>query len=560
MARERHASDAPRFDPAFVRGLAGERSYQRGVQYHQEGRVTELRIEDDRVTARVEGTDLYRVRLRGRGTHLRADCDCPAYEDAGVCKHIVAVALAANAAAGGGAAPEDPMAEIEAWLRRQPSDTLASLLVAHAAGDEVLATRLRTLAARALHPAQAEAALRRVVDDQTRERALPAYRGVRFWANRLAETVGAIEELAASDPAAAVRVADHALERIAGAIGRIDDSDGNGLWLLGQAAEAHRAAATLLRPDPAALAATLFRREVEDGYGLFHRAADTYADALGPAGRAAYRRLAQEAWDALPPRGKAEIEPERERLLAILDRFAEADDDLATRIALRRRDLGNAISYFRLARFCLDHGMAAEALTLARDGVWLHERDGRLRDLLATLLLAGGHRDEALDHLWRAFGRRPDFQLYERLRGLAGDAAGERAVAVLEDRLARRERDARLGDAAHLLVRVLTAEGRFDRAWQLTAGRGLDARALARASEASHPRQALAVYAAEIDERVRLGDNANYAAAVALLARMAPLRGADEQAAHVAALRAEFHRRRNFVALLDGGKIPGRGR
>ena len=551
------APTGARYDLALLRELAGERSYQRGVKYYAEGRVTRLRDEGDRVTGWVEGSDTWRVRLRGHGDDLRADCNCPAYDDTGFCKHIVAVALAANGEPGP-AAEADPAVDVETWLRAQPAETLAALLIEHAAEDDALRTRLDTLAARALHPAQAEAALRRALDDQTRARALPAYRGVRAWANGLAETVGAIEDLAVHDPAAAVRVAEHALARIEDALRVIDDSNGYGLWVLEQAAEAHQAAVAALRPDATALAATLFRREMADGYGAFHRAADAYAAALGAPGRAEYRRLAQEAWDALPPRGKGEPEPERARLLAILDGFAEADGDLATRIALRRRDLGNANSYRRLAEFCLDHRRAAEALTVARDGVWLHDRDDRLRDLLVALLLAADQRKEALDHLWRAFERRPDYQLYGRLRDLDGDAARDRGIATLEDRLARGRSNDRFGDPAHLLVRVLTAEGSFDRAWQLATERGLDARELARASEASHPREALAVYAAEVRRLVQLGDNANYRSAVELIALMATLRPAEEQAAHVAALREEFHRRRNFITLLDGGALPGR--
>ena len=501
------------------------------------------------------------MRLRGRGDTLRAECDCPAYDDTGFCKHIVAVALAANAAAGDAGptpdAADGPMADLAAWLKAQPAEVLAALLLEQAAGNTDLAADLRIRAARALLPAQAEAGLRRAIDDQTRARALPAYRGVRAWANRLAETVAAIEDLAAADPDAAVRVADHALARIAEALRFVDDFDGYGLWLLEQAAEAHQTAVIARRPDPLALAAALFQREMDDGYELFHGAADAYADVLGLAGRSEYRRLAQAAWDALPPRGKGEPEPERERLLAILDRFAEADDDLAARLALRRRDLSNANSYRRLAEFCLDHGLAAEALAVARDGVWLHDRDERLRDLLVMLLLANDHRGEAVDHLWRSFERRPDFQLYRRLRDLDGAPAADRALAVLEDRLARGQSNDRFADPAHLLVRVLTEEGLHDRAWQLTRERGLDAYALARASGDPPARGRRHLH--RRDRRlVGSGGNAGYQTAVTLLAGMAKLRTAQEQAAHVAALRDEFQRRRNFIALLDGMSLPGR--
>ena len=46
------------------------------------------------------------------------------------------------------------------------------------------------------------------------------------------------------------------------------------------------------------------------------------------------------------------------------------------------------------------------------------------------------------------------------------------------------------------------------------------------------------------------GGNPNYAEAVALVARMAPLRDAAEQAAYVADLKVRFARKRNFMKLL----------
>lgn len=65
----------------------------RGRVYAAEGRVTELREEDARVTALVTGSASYRVLFDvtpGGGTLAR--CSCPAYERAGQCKHIAAVA------------------------------------------------------------------------------------------------------------------------------------------------------------------------------------------------------------------------------------------------------------------------------------------------------------------------------------------------------------------------------------------------------------------------------------------------------------------------------------
>ena len=105
---------------------------------------------------------------------------------------------------------------------------------------------------------------------------------------------------------------------------------------------------------------------------------------------------------------------------------------------------------------------------------------------------------------------------------------------------------------ADLLVRVLIAEGRFDRAWELARDGGVGhdlAETLARATEASHPREALAVYARRVDQLANIGGNANYAGAAELVARMAGLRDAAEQAAYVTELKDRHRRRRNFVKL-----------
>lgn len=73
---------------------------------------------------------------------------------------------------------------------------------------------------------------------------------------------------------------------------------------------------------------------------------------------------------------------------------------------------------------------------------------------------------------------------------------------------------------------------------------------LARASEATHPREALEAYAERVDQLATIGGNPACAEAAALVARMAALRDSAEQGAYVAALRARFGRKRNFMMLL----------
>jgi hypothetical protein len=74
--------------------------------------------------------------------------------------------------------------------------------------------------------------------------------------------------------------------------------------------------------------------------------------------------------------------------------------------------------------------------------------------------------------------------------------------------------------------------------------------ALARVSETTHPDEALQVYAERVDQLVDRGGNPSYEEAARFIAHMAGLRCPAEHAKHVAAVKARFGRKRNFMKLL----------
>lgn len=132
-----------------IRGLCTEQSFRRGVNYHDEGRVTGLDVDGNSVRATVRGSRVYEVsvELDGLGTH----CTCP-YDYAGDCKHVVATLLAVRErvrddASGGDTDPEatdvatlvdeTPAEELRAFLRdvvAEDSD-LRARFVAFAGGE-----------------------------------------------------------------------------------------------------------------------------------------------------------------------------------------------------------------------------------------------------------------------------------------------------------------------------------------------------------------------------------------------------------------------------------------
>jgi uncharacterized Zn finger protein len=552
---------AARFDAAALRDRAGDTTFARGEAYQRSGQVAILSFDAARVVARVSGGEDYRTVVTGAGAAIGGECSCPAYEDSGFCKHMVAVALAANAAAGDDP-PPDPLEPIRDHLRSQEPAALVALLLDLAERDPALLRRLEIAAAAVKGDVKAlEARLRKAIDGATRTRGFVEYRAVRGWAEGVDEALDALEGLAAGPhAAAALRLAEHALARLGKAIGQIDDSDGRGGGLLARARDIHLAACRAVRPDPLALARDLFARETGDDYDTFHAASEMYADVLGDAGRAEYRRLAAAAWDRLPPRGPRDRDGglgfSHTTIAEILDRFAAADGDVGALIALRSKDLSTPYHYLRLAEFCREHGRPAEALACGEEGLWIFEAerpDERLLRLVADLLVEAGRAPEAEAHLWRGFERAPSFELYRTLRQLAGEPAGDRAIATLGERLAMPARG-RWSGAADLMVRVLLAEERFGQAWEVARDKGVSepvAEALARATEASHPHEALAVYAARVERLVALGGTPNYQGAAELVARMADLRDAAEQAAYVAGLKDRHGRKRNFMKLLE---------
>jgi uncharacterized Zn finger protein len=556
------AKSWPHFEPDTLRKAAGEKAFARGEAYFHDGLVDLLALESARVLGRVTGTEDYRTALTASGAKIAGECTCPAFTDWGFCKHLVATALAANAAPSGTEKGGGPFGRIRDYLREKGLDALVEMVVDLAEQDAALLRRL-DLAAASLYAddQELERRLRTALDSATRTRSFIDYRAARSWAAGVEAVLATIGDLVSGARAAvAFRLAERAIARIEQAIGSIDDSDGHCGALLSHALDIHVAAARTAPPEPVAFARLLFRREMESDYGVFNAAAALYADALGEDGLAEYRRLAAEAWEKLPSLGRVpgrrEFSVDHHRLQSILDFFAERDGDVDARIALLAKDLSSPWAYLKLAEFCVAEDREEEAISWAEEGLWTFEDDppdDRLVTFAADLLRKTGREPDAAAHLWRAFETAPNMKLYARLRGHGGTEAYERAVRFLEGR-STPAKGASWYNPGDLLVQILVQEKAFDAAWAAVKrwGSSLEVKqVLARASEATHSRDALAVYGERVERLANSGGNQAYAEAAALIGRMAALQSAAEQASYLAAVKARFGKRRNLIKLLE---------
>jgi hypothetical protein len=201
------------------------------------------------------------------------------------------------------------------------------------------------------------AQFKKAITEATRTHGFVEYRNMRGWVQGIKSVLDRIADLVESGRAALVlRLLDHFFARMDDALWSVDDSDGGGGAVYAKACDIHLAACRQAKPDPVALARTLFTREVESDWELFRGASEAYEDILGDAGLAEYRRLANQAWQKIKPLRAAgrQVQDDqssaRYTLASILESFAERDGDVDRVIAIRAKDLSTAYDYLGIAQ------------------------------------------------------------------------------------------------------------------------------------------------------------------------------------------------------------------
>ncbi|MCA1849703.1 MAG: SWIM zinc finger family protein, partial [Acidobacteria bacterium] len=100
------------------------------------------------VTAKVAGTEDYRVKLWAERGRLDCSCSCPVGDDGEFCKHCVAVALAWIEESGGKGKKSTvkksaaTMEDVRAFLERQDKGMLIEMLLSEALESDSLRERL----------------------------------------------------------------------------------------------------------------------------------------------------------------------------------------------------------------------------------------------------------------------------------------------------------------------------------------------------------------------------------------------------------------------------------
>ena len=566
---------------AVLERLAGATTLRRGEEYFSTGAVSRLRETHDKITASVEGSEMYRVDLWDDDGELDGDCTCPHAADGNFCKHCVAVGLAwladqspapQSAAASIKRKRRDPWRDIKEYLTSQPSEALIDLLLDVAQRDDRLYQSLLLKAERTSAGGDVAKAFRRAIDAATHIRGYVDWREAGTFAANIDQVADSLADLLKPATASTlVELTEYAIEHIENSLEQIDDSDGEIGGTVYRLGELHLKACTMARPDPAGLAERLFRFETTLPFSLCSFDATTYCHALGKEGLRRYRELAEAAWHKLKPRdAKGAYDSHRSAITRIMERLAEAGGDVNELVAIKSQDLSIGYRYLEIAEIWRKARQPEKALDWAERGLkaFPERPDSRLRDFLVAAYLKRKRNDEALQLTWIQFEERPNLEHYKKLHGIAGKlgvwpAQRERSLASISEVVAReaatRQWKPKPSEPnTSLRVEIALWENDLDAAWtavhQGDCNRGLFI-ALAGRLESSRPHDAVRLYRRAVPPIVEQTNNAAYDEAIKLIRRTGSLMKAENQSRqfgdYLAELHVQFKPKRNFIRLLD---------
>ncbi|WP_411728273.1 SWIM zinc finger family protein [Methyloglobulus sp.] len=566
-----------------LKNLAGAAAFQCGEEYFASGFVERLHTAGQKVSARVIGTETYRVELWDKDDKLGYDCTCPRAADGYFCKHCVAVGLAwlaelqVEGVAGQSKAKKkrrDPWQDIRDYLALQKPEVLIALVLDVAQRDDRLYQSLSLKAERTGAGSNVQQIFRKAINKATRVHGFVDWREAGDFAGDLEQLVESLEELLTPDSAGIlVELLEYAIERVEDAMQNIDDSNGGGGSIEDALCDLHIKACELAQPEPGALAERLFRMEMTLPIGICSFSATTYSHVLGEQGLRRYRELASEEWQKIKLKQPGDsYDYHRSRVTHIMESLAEASGDVEGLVAIKAQDLSFAYHYLTIAEIWTKAGQDDKALEWAERGLRAFPKgtDNRLRDFIVAAYLQRQRNDEALQLTWVQFEEQATLEHYQKLHKVAKPLGvwpeqRERALAWVAEVIARNaaatDRWNPKPSIPNYTLRVAIAlwENDLDAAWT-AVNAGVCNRdqliTLAGKLESKRGNDAIALYRRIIPAIIEQTNNTAYADAVKLIRRIGVIMNAQqlnrEFGYYLAELRVRFKPKRNFIKLLDG--------
>ena len=414
-------------DEAWLRDIAGDGAYKRGVGYFKDGAISLSQVSADALAGEAHGSHLYPLWFKWQEGAWRWYCSCPAAEGRALCKHLVAAVLVARAGADGGSGEQSSVAvtqrrpratakaaDLSTFLRAQPAQRLADWLLAMAREDRDIEKRLR------LYQASSEpGAMQEALSKALSTGGFMDYRRTLDYAHRLMTVIELLGDVLQRDPAECRGLCEYALKRLFKAVLRIDDSAGAVGECMAEIAALH-AQACRAEPPGKSLAKSLWALQAQDDWGLLPIA--EYWEALGAQGQLAYAKLVVDVFERLPPIKPRGWDAEGFKVSMLTEALARCRQDFDLLQRVLRRDLSTPRSHLQVVDSLRESGRAREAMAFAENAVKQFPKAAELRAALAECLLDAGLGEDALEQVWVAFQHQPDGERWDALKLHAGTA------------------------------------------------------------------------------------------------------------------------------------------
>jgi len=581
VAKPRRSTSYPLalLSDASLRARAGEKTFQRALDYVANGRVALLAQLNGSAEFVVEGTEPYRTTLLIEARRISAECNCPAADMMEFCKHAVAAALYFRSRLGGDPPPAPPRSaraegaaearvatreRLQTFLAAQSVDDLAARLWTAAERDKSLMAELKTWEA-TTRASDDPKALKHLVSEivgDSQSRFLHG-RDVATWALRAEKVVPLLRRALERWPDVARDATEHALRAVYRVAQHMDDSNGE----VGAVMESlFDVLVDTLKAAPFAKswAPRMLALIEDDPYGLID-AASLLATVDAEFARA-FTGLVEKRWDELERRKQTE-ETRHERLFLrglVLVCLEHAGDSAAV-FAFLKRTADDIFGAADLIRWCDQRGRHREAIQFAQAACRKHRNHRLVEDLLLTAYERDGWDEEALAIHKRRFADAPNAHGYAALVKAAArvpteaDAIRPWAYTVLEKRESGRARDLdgrraeRRGRDVTLAVEMLLHDEKLDEALTLVRHPNHCASSVVMCVVERLPpernAEAFELLDRVLEEEMRFAQSPYHEALHIVHVALARASAADASA-YCARLKVKYKAKRNFVSAL----------
>ena len=567
----RHNMDTleKQLNPKHLLTLAGNTINARGQNYAESGAVTQLRLRNGKLHARVTGSGDYTVKLWANDEGLNYDCTCPMGITGECCKHVVATGLAWLAQDD---EPEltddDDITPIRHYLLKQSPQTLATWLIAQCEHDEALYNELSAKATRSNNPLDVKT-LKHIIRDALTIHGFVDWRRVREAVRQADTVVTLIQELIQDGHnAVAAELADYAMQRGITAYSNVDDSGGEFGETLRCLSHLHLQAYQQAGANYPLQAKTLFKLQRLDGWDFF--ALQDYAPLLNTKEYAQYRKRVEKEWVKIPTRDPEDryntgfSSSDHYTITAMMKELATFENNLDELIAIESRDLSSAYTFLRIAEQLAEANRHDEALAWAERGLaaFPKRQDSRLIEYLTTEYQRRDRHQDALKLARKHFRQELSLSSYQHLHTTSktsDDWPSERETSLTYlCKLKQTRKNSWEQNAQSLLIDIHLWEKNISTALTLAKTDGCNIhqwQQLAQACEKDHPQDAADIHRKLLDDILNQKNNRAYDSAVHLISTIQTLMQRSKQDSEftewLTTIRTQHKVKRNFMQRLD---------